>query len=106
MWQEDQRKYYKRNDKCLTDERIKILNNTEGWVWEEKCDAWGSQLENWKRQYNRLGRLPSKCATADEDEKNAATWRHTQSSKYKKKEMIEERIKLLESTPGWTWVGK
>ena len=106
MWQEDQRKYYKRNDKCLTDERIKILNNTEGWVWEEKCDAWGSQLENWKGQYNRLGRLPSKCATADEDEKNAATWRHGQSFKYKKKEMIEERIKLLESTPGWTWVGK
>jgi hypothetical protein len=81
-------------------------NNTKGWIWEQKCDAWASQLENWKRQYNKLGRLPSKCATADEDEQNAANWRAVQSSVYKRKKMINERIKILESTPGWKWAGK
>jgi hypothetical protein len=103
MWQEDQRKYYKRKDKCLTETRINILNSTKGWLWEE-LDTWSLQLENWKKQYNNLGRLPQQKAP-DLCERNAASWQTAQREKYKKKKkcMTDERIKILESTPGWKW---
>ena len=103
LWQSHQRKKYKNKEFCMTTERIKVLEDTEGWEWEEE-DHWNIQLENWKVQYYKLGRKPFTTAK-DPDEKRAGSWHSVQRKAYKKKEkrMTSERIKILEETEGWTW---
>jgi hypothetical protein len=100
QWQQDQRQNYKNKKKCMTSERIKILEETTGWKWG--ADEWLIQYENYVEIYNKLGRQPS-TISQNLDEKKAGQWQSTERKHYKKGEMSPERIKILEETPGWTW---
>ena len=93
----------KNKESRMTPERITKLEEMEGWRWEEE-DVWAIQLENWKRQYKKLGRSPS-THSKDPDEKRAGRWQSNQRNNYKKKEkwMTPERITKLEETEGWRW---
>lgn len=104
-WQSHQREHYKKG-KYMSFERIKILNDeklTPGWRWNEE-DNWNENLTIWISYYNKLGRNPS-INSSDMNEKRAFIWQSVQRSGYRKKEdwMTSERIKSLESTPGWKW---
>jgi hypothetical protein len=109
-WQSNQRKQYKlEKNKTASDtkvyilpERVAILNNTEGWKWEQ--DNWDENLQLWITIYNRLHAEPTE--TSDNPaERFVASWRSVQRKAYKKKEkhLTQERIAILEATPGWTW---
>ncbi len=106
QWQLDQRYNYKNKEKCMTQERIKILEETLGWKWEEE-DNWEIQRQNWIEQYNKLHKFPSDKSD-DINEKRACKWQSHQRIAYKKKQkrMTPERIKILEETTGWKWSGK
>jgi superfamily II DNA or RNA helicase len=103
LWQAAQRCCYKKKENRMTSERIKILEGTSGWKWEED-DNWEVQRQKWIKQYNKLGKSPSP-SSKNTDEKSTANWQHNQRQIYRKKEnrMTQERIKILERTPGWKW---
>jgi superfamily II DNA or RNA helicase len=103
QWQQNQRQNYKRKDRCMTDERISILEATRGWKWEES-DEWEINRQQWICQYNKLQRSPSGHST-DLEEKRAGRWQYTQRGNYRMKatSMTPERILILDVTPGWKW---
>jgi superfamily II DNA or RNA helicase/ubiquinone/menaquinone biosynthesis C-methylase UbiE len=102
-WQSTQRQDYRNEEKCMTSERIAILEATPGWKWIEK-DTWEDDRQRWISQYIKNGRLPSQHSN-DLEEKKAENWQLGQRRSYKKKAkcMTPERIQILESTPGWSW---
>ncbi len=104
QWCSQQKNNYKNKEARLTQERITILSNTNGWLWED--DKWELQRKMWIEQYNKLGRKPS-SKSKDNDEKQAGQWQTNQRKNYNNKEkcMTLERIKILEGTPGWKWSG-
>ncbi len=105
-WQSHQRNGYKNKESWMTSERINILNNTPGWMWEEE-DTWELNRLHWISQRNRLGKKPSETSN-DANEKRAGAWQSKQRQGLKKKTswMTPERINILNNTPGWSWEGK
>jgi superfamily II DNA/RNA helicase len=98
-WQTSVRQAYKKRK--LSDERIECLNQTEGWTWELK-DYFQESLTSWTKQFQTLGKYPSRCS-ANADEKRAATWQVKIRTDYKKQKLSDERIESLNDTEGWTW---
>jgi hypothetical protein len=110
-WQAYQRKLYKQGE--LSDARIKLLQGTRGWKWCDE-DTWEKQRQMWIKQYSKLGKNPS-TKSADPDEKVAGKWQSNQRHAYKNiiiideihnnipKWLTQDRITILEATPGWTW---
>ena len=76
QWQSDQRKNYKKKETCMTPERIKTLEETPDWKWEEE-DKWEPQRQNWIEQYNKLGRTPTNNSK-NLEEKKSAKWQSNQ----------------------------
>jgi superfamily II DNA or RNA helicase len=106
QWQADQRKYYKKKAIFLTPQRVALLESTPGWSWEQE-DLWEPNRQNWITQSNKFGKNPNKHSH-DENEKRAARWQEGQRTSYRKNEtwMTQEKITILESTPGWTWMAE
>ena len=98
-WQYTQRQHY--HKKILAEEKITILNATEGWLWEQP-DYWNESYDNWVDIYKKLGRNPSHTSTNIE-EKRASEWQSGQRNAYKKKILTAERVAKLEATEGWKW---
>lgn len=104
IWQQVQRREFKNKASWMTSHRICILNNTPGWSWESFDNRWNAQLVNWADVYTTTGKFPSEISK-NQSEAKAGKWASHQRQDYKKKApcMTSERIKILESTPGWTW---
>jgi superfamily II DNA or RNA helicase len=103
QWQSNQRTEH--NKKELSEKRYEILNNTEGWTWEEE-NRWDKNLEKWIQFYEKEKRYPS-GKSIDPLEKSLGQWQVAQRSYYKKKDssMTQERIDKLNSISGWKWDG-
>ena len=101
-WQSDMRNGYNKKHKRITQERIDILDATEGWRWDE--DSFDLNLENWIFQYKKLSKYPSR-ESKDPDEKRTGQWQASMRKGYNKKEkwMTQERINKLNNTEGWKW---
>ena len=97
-WQNTQRQEYKKGK--MPPERIHLLEETDGWKWED--DSWPIQWEHWKRQTLLLGKTPS-TKSKNTEERRAAQWQSDQRHNYKKGKMLQERIQILNQTPGWKW---
>jgi superfamily II DNA or RNA helicase len=100
-WQSTQRKGYNNKPAWMTQERIAILDATPGWLWE-KVDDWEERRQEWIAMYEKLGKRPSK-KSKDPEEKKAGSWQGTQRACYKLTQMTQERIIILNATPGWLW---
>jgi Helicase associated domain len=102
-WQSTQRIDYKKKAQSMTPERIKALEKTEGWKWEEE-DTWEQSRQKWEIFFKENGRSPSQ-GFKDLEEKRLATWQSKQRMDYKKKAqwLTQERIEALEKTEGWKW---
>jgi superfamily II DNA or RNA helicase len=102
-WQSQQRNYYKNKEKCMTKERIKKLEETEGWKWDEG-DTWEQIRQEWIQFWKDNGKTPSENSKKSL-EKQLGRWQAAQRHGYRKKTtcMTEERIKALEATEGWKW---
>jgi predicted transcriptional regulator len=99
-WQCNMRANFKNNK--LSEDKIVLLNNTKGWKWEEE-DPFQENVDDWIRQFVRFGKTPSSISK-DDDEKRSGKWQSNMRTEYKKKQLAEERIKLLTNTEGWKWV--
>ena len=100
VWQTNQRKLYKKKDICMTLERIKILEDTPGWKWDD--DNWEFNYKHWVSVYKNIGETPTKHSS-NIDEKKAGHWQSNQRNEYYKNNLSIERISILESTTGWKW---
>jgi superfamily II DNA or RNA helicase len=100
-WQSCQRQSYKSKKTWMTLERIKTLEETPGWKWEE-TDTWSIQYNNYVEIYNKLGRQSSQ-SSKNPDEARAAKWQNEQRQAYKKGKMPPERKETLNNTLGWAW---
>jgi hypothetical protein len=108
QWQSDTRTNYKKGK--LSEIRIELLNNTEGWKWvdsENRAEiisrTFEESFDDWKEHFVRLGKYPSKMSE-DENEKRAGQWQYNTRTNYKNKKLSEEQIELLDNTEGWKWV--
>ncbi len=99
MWQGYQRRSYKKQ--TLTSDKIKKLEDTEGWEWESE-DQWEPNRLKWISMYKKMGKNPS-AHSDDLDEKTSAHWQYSQRQNYRKKILSEEKIKILNATEGWLW---
>ena len=97
-WQSRQRMAHKKG--MLPQERLDILENTAGWIWDS--DPFDTQRQNWIAQTTQLGRAPSRTST-DLHEKQAAHWENNQRQMFNKGRMRDEHVDSLHNTPGWTW---
>jgi hypothetical protein len=95
----------------LTDIRIEILNNIEGWKWvdsENRAEiisrTFEENLDDWIRQFELLGRTPNK-RSKDDDEKRTGIWQSTMRQNYKKGKLTDIRIEILNNIEGWKWEG-
>jgi superfamily II DNA or RNA helicase len=107
QWQSDTRTNYKKGK--LSEIRIELLNNTEGWKWvdsENRAEiikkTFEESLDDWKEHFVRLGRNP-KQKSEDENENRASSWQSHTRTNYKNKKLSEEQIELLNNTEGWKW---
>jgi len=105
-WQDTQRMAYKRG--TLSHERTSKLVESPGWEWgtqREKSYTWDEQRQNWITQYEKLHKPPSKVSK-EKEERRMGVWQMYMRSLYKRGTLLEERIKELETIPGWTWSAK
>ncbi len=102
QWQANQRYDYKNNEKSMTLERIKILEETPGWKWND-IDIWETHRQNWIKYHNKENILSD---INKYDIKQIQKWQSHQRYNYKKKYLSNERIKILNETPGWKWSNK
>ena len=109
IWQSGMRQNYKKGK--LTDIRIEILNNIEGWKWvdsENRAEiisrTFEENLGDWIRQFELLGRTPNK-RSKDDDEKRTGIWQSRMRHNYKKGKLTDIRIEILNNIEGWKWEG-
>jgi hypothetical protein len=99
-WLKDQRERYQQGK--LTDERIVLLEKLPNWNWQPSDNFWTLIYEDfreWAKTHN-LNNIPKDLTFAGA---NARSWVQNQRSRYRKNGLEFDRVKLLESTPGWMW---
>lgn len=107
-WQSSQRRAYNKGKSMfnkylyITDERIEILNKTEGWTWGQD-DDWEIKRQNWITIYKKLGNKTPSHGAKDPEEKIIGMWQGYQRQSYKKQTLASDKIKKLEDTEGWEW---
>jgi superfamily II DNA or RNA helicase len=103
IWQGRQRGNYKKKDKCMTQERINVLNKISGWKWDEE-NSWEMHRQEWILFYEENKRYPIQSLTNIEEKKLCA-WQNAQRLNYKRKKsfLTKERIEILNNTKNWVW---
>jgi len=108
-WVTDQRYYYNRGArKGLNEEQIALLEKIPGWTWTSNR----RQGISWQEAYSKLLEYCQKEGHArvhqhykTEDGYGLGNWVGTQRRFYKKGKLSKKKQQLLESLPGWEWVG-
>jgi superfamily II DNA or RNA helicase len=100
-WKHRQQRDYKKNKKCLTPERVKILEEeTPGWRWDNS-NLWEERRQEFIELIKKKnGKQISRKNT---NEKHLVAWQQKQQQHYKNNTLIDEKISLLEEIPGWNW---
>lgn len=101
-WCSDQRKYRKKNK--LTDNRIKQLDDLNGWYWNVD-HLWNDkylELVDWVNVNNRLPLHSIK----DLIENALYIWCNTQQMNKRNSVLLIDREKLLNEINGWKWTDK
>lgn len=93
VWCQNQRADYKKDR--LSEERIKMLETLEEWIWDYQ--------DQWQNNFDELNKTNGKIPSPKEN-KTINQWCSDQKTSYKKEKLSEERINLLESLPEWEWV--
>jgi hypothetical protein len=107
VWQSQTRTNYKKGK--LTDIRIEILNNIEGWKWvdsENRAEIIIKTFEensyNWIEQFVKLGKYPN-ARSKNADEKRSGQWQSQTRTNYKKGKLTDIIIEILNNIEGWKW---
>ncbi|WPT16806.1 hypothetical protein PSENEW3_00004814 [Picochlorum sp. SENEW3] len=99
-WIDIQRKAKKK--KSLSAERIDLLETLPGWKWEGHLNEislrWRENFDKYKKELDDAdGVYPST------DSKGFGQWISDQRKDKRKNKLIDEKVRLLETLPGWKW---
>jgi ribosomal protein S18 len=96
FWSIEQRKLYKKGS--LAQDRIDKLESVPGWKWSvDPQSVWDENLEKVRTYIEENNALPKSTMPF------IGAWCNNQRDSYKKGTLSEERIKRLETLPGWKW---
>ena len=98
----------KKTGRPLTDEQIKVLDETTGWTWK-KPDEFLEQFENFKTQYQLFNGILSRKKDKDHwDRYRASLWVNAMRVKKRNNHpyLTPERIKMLDECEIWSWTAK
>ena len=111
-WIKNQRQFHLK----LSREQVNKLEELPNWKWfgkkEEKVKPQELEKPNtikvnilWMRSYNKLQEYIKKYGRYPEHANigKLYLWRNTQRYKYKRNELSQEQISLLEKIPNWNW---
>jgi hypothetical protein len=86
----------------LSQERARLLAELPGWSWSVRGDKWAAAYGFLRAHTEREGsaRLPHDTLV---DGFNLSYWARKQRSVYRSGRLSEERARLLEELPGWSW---
>ena len=94
-WLTNQRIAY--NKKTLSTDRIRRLESLPGWSWDPLTDKWNTNFQQLQAYVKKHQAYPSAGSGT------LGSWLTTQRTAYKKKTLSQDRIRRLESLPGWSW---
>ena len=94
-WANTQRRAYKRN--AISPDRIRLLESLPGWSWAPDTDAWNQNFDLLKKYVAQHKAYPLKKS------ESLVEWIRSQRRAYKGKHLSADRIRRLESLPGWSW---
>jgi superfamily II DNA or RNA helicase len=99
-WVASQRNAFRANR--LSEERRKRLEALPGWAWDQLDSEWEEAIGKLLQFVEREGdaRVPVEHR---EDGFRLGRWAGTQRTKFKAKQLGEERRRRLEAIPGWVW---
>ena len=97
QWQSVQREYYKKG--LLVPHRVKLLSEIPGWAWDQKEDAWQDSYQKTVSLHKETGNY---FVSRDKD-LALYRWQIKQRAHYKKGQLAQDRVQLLNEIPGWTW---
>jgi len=98
-WVNNQRRAWKKG--TLSPERVDRLTKMSGWSWDPLADAWNQSFDAVRDFRAAYKRLPAWDAAGEGGV--LARWTNTQRQAWKKNKLSPERVKRLESLPGWIW---
>jgi superfamily II DNA or RNA helicase len=96
QWTSTQRKNYA--NKCLSQDKVILLEELKGWVWDTKETYWQEQYQALFEYTNQHG---SACPPTLMD--GVGKWASTQRGNYARGTLSQEKIELLERLDGWYW---
>ena len=91
-----------RNDRVLNDDRIKKLEQLQGWSWNPDQDKWNKAfvlLIKYEEEYGH-------CSPKDKSYYHGfglAGWIYNQKKRYAKGLLEKDKIIRLKSLPSWKW---
>ena len=97
-WGVKQRVAYKK--KNLSRDRIRRLESLPGWSWDLLTDGWNTNFQQLQAYVKKHQAYPSQISGP------LGVWLNRQRTAYKKKTLSTDRIRRLESLPGWSWYPK
>jgi superfamily II DNA or RNA helicase len=101
QWLERQRSL-KREGK-LSQERIKLLEESHvDFNWDPREDSWLRSYDAYVQEVKKRGSIKMSQGTSS-DGINVGAWVNGQRTKYRKGQLPQDRIAMMEATPGWTW---
>jgi hypothetical protein len=100
-WVASQRRAYNKNE--LSTERQALLEKLPGWAWDALEAKWQQNLSDLREfaATEKHVNIPEKHLGTYG--RRLDTWVKEQRKKYKKNDLSEERIKLLETIDEWSW---
>jgi superfamily II DNA or RNA helicase len=88
----------------LSPERAAVLEGLPGWSWNRSQDRWDETLETLRLFFVQQGRRPRFGSKGAEG--RLAAWMGSQWQARNSGRLSPERVKRLESIPGWVWSAK
>ena len=87
----------------LSTERVHRLESVAGWTWDTQEAAWEDAYARLRAFVSREGHCRVPRGYRDDDGFNLGQWVHNQRARGRRGELSDERARLLDSLPRWTW---
>jgi superfamily II DNA or RNA helicase len=92
-----------RRQGTLSDERVRRLEGLPGWTWDPRDAAWEEGFAHLQSYARREGRTQVPQSYRDRDRFQLGTWVLRQRQARRRGTLANERVRRLESLPGWVW---
>jgi superfamily II DNA or RNA helicase len=102
QWLERQRSL--RREGTLSQERIKLLEESQdNFSWDPRNEAWTRNYNAFLDEVNKRDSIKMSQETTTSDGINVGAWVNGLRTKYRKGQLPQDRIDLMEAIPGWSW---